>query len=163
VRRLLTILITLSLMVAAAPAEAEVTQQQLTDARAEANARAAELSAQLEELDQILSQQAAYEAQIAGLQERITDRQREIALSALAAKEQARAMYVSAGSTAVQAAATPEGITRLGTKNAYLQVVVDTAGGQPTHLPQEDAAALQDRFGRSSRSRRTWPIRRRHW
>ena len=135
-------------MLTAAPAEAEVTQQQLRDAREEANARAAELSTQLEELDQIQSQQAAYEAQIAGLEERITDRQREIALSALAAKEQARAMYVSAGSSAGQAAATPEGITRLGTKNAYLEVVVDTdtdAANRLTFL-QEDAAALQDQL-----------------
>ena len=149
VRRLLTILVGLSLVLTAAPAEAEVTQQQLRDAREEANARAADLSAQLEELDQIQSQQAAYEARIAGLQEQITDRQREIALSELAAKEQARAMYVSAGSSAGQAAATPEGITRLGTKNAYLEMVVDTdtdAANRLTFL-QEDAAALQDQLG----------------
>ena len=149
VRRFITILVAASLMLTTvAPAGAEVSQQQLSDARAEMNAKAAELDSQLAELDRILIQQTAYETRIANLQDQINDRDREIALSALAAREQATAMYVSAGSSAAQAAVSPEGITRLGTKNAYLDVVVDADVDAVNRLVflQEDQAALQEQL-----------------
>lgn len=109
----------------AAPAGAEVTQAQLTEARAKVNQKSAELEVELAALDAVRARQADYERRIARIQAQMADREREIALSALAAKEQVRAMYISAGATAIQAVATPEGITRLGTRTAYLESVVD--------------------------------------
>ena len=147
-RKFITLVLAMLLVMPVTDAGAEVSQQQLTDARATMNAKAAELDAQLEELDQILLVQAGYETRIANLQDQITARDREIALSALAAKEQARAMYVSAGSSAAQAAASPESITRLGTKNAYLGVVVDSDTDAVNRLSflQEDQSALQEQL-----------------
>ena len=145
-RRFGALLTVLAVLIPAAPAAAEVTQEQLQDARATMNAKAAELDAQLAELDRILVLQTSYETRIANLQDQIEARDREIALSVFAAREQARAMYVTAGSSAVQAAASPEGITELGTKNAYLRVVVDTDTDAVNWLAflQEDQAALQE-------------------
>lgn len=147
-RRFGALFIALFMLLTATPAGAEVTQQQLSDARAKMNAKASQLDAQLEELDAILVQQTSYETRIERLQDQIDARDREIALSALAAREQARAMYVNAGSSAVQTAASPEGITRLSTKNAYLEVVVNTETDSVNWLAflQQDQAALQDQL-----------------
>ncbi len=134
--------------VAAAPAGAEVTQEQLREAKATMNAKAAALSAQLDRLDAILRQQADYESRISALQDQITDRNREIALSEAAAREQARAMYVGAGGS-LATAATPESITESDTRNAYLQVVVNSDADAVNRLVflQDDQAALQEELG----------------
>lgn len=108
-----------------APARAEVTQAQLSEARARVNQKSAELEAELANLDRILARQASFESRIYRIHEELAARDREIALSAFAAKEQARAMYVSAGASGFQVVATPDGITRLGTKSAYLEAVVE--------------------------------------
>jgi murein DD-endopeptidase MepM/ murein hydrolase activator NlpD len=129
----------------AVPAGAEVTQSELREARDIVNAKSAELEDELAVLDAIVAQQAATELRISNIQETMADREREIAISALAAREQARAMYVSAGATAFQAVVSPEGITRLGTKTAYLDAVVDVdvdAVNQLLFL-QQDFAALE--------------------
>jgi murein DD-endopeptidase MepM/ murein hydrolase activator NlpD len=129
----------------AIPAGAEVTDAELREARAIAAEKSAELEDELAVLDAIVAQQAHTEQRIANLQEAMSDREREIAISALAAREQARAMYVSAGATAFQAAVSPEGITRLGTKNAYLDAVVDVDVDAVNQLEflQQDFAALE--------------------
>ena len=129
----------------AVPAGAEVTQSELREARAIVSEKSAELEDELAALDAIVAQQAATELRITNIQETMADREREIAISALAAREQARAMYVSAGATAFQAVVSPEGITRLGTKTAYLDAVVDVdvdAVNQLVFL-QQDFAALE--------------------
>ena len=145
-RRLVSLGASLLLVLTAAPAGAEVTQQQLRDARATMNAKAAALGDQAAELDAILTQQAGYESRVARLQDSILARNREIALSLLAAREQARAMYVGAGSALVETASTPEGILHLDTKNAYLDVVVNTHNDAVNRLAalQVDEAVLQD-------------------
>lgn len=125
-RRAGTLIVLLTLLTGVAlPASAEVTQAQLREARDRVNQKSAELEEELAVLDEALAQQAEYQSRIAKIQEDLADREREIALSEYAARDQARAMYVSAGATTSQAAVTPEGITRLGTKNAYLDAVVD--------------------------------------
>src|SRR3990170_5354725 len=96
-RRVGALFIVAILLAMAAPAGAEVTQAQLNEARAKVNEMSAELEEELAVLDSVLARQAGYELRIARLQGDIADREREIALSALAAREQARAMYVSAG------------------------------------------------------------------
>jgi len=145
-RRAGVLLTAIIVLFTAAPAGAEVTQAQLNEARAKVNEMSAELEEELAVLDSVLARQAGYELRIARLQGDIADREREIALSALAAREQARAMYVSAGANSFQAVVSPEGITRLGTKTAYLDAVVDVdvdAVNQLIFL-QQDFAALQD-------------------
>lgn len=149
-RRAGVLLIT-TLLVAglAAPASAEVTQAQLREARDQVNAKSAELEEELAVLDGVLAQQTAYQTRIARIQEQMADREREIALSALAAKEQARAMYISAGASSMQVVATPEGITRLGTRTAYLDAVVDLDADAVNQLSflQQDYGALQVELG----------------
>ena len=53
-------------------------------------------------------------------------------------------MYVSAGASSLQALVSPEGITRLGTKTAYLDAVVDVDVDVVNQLVflQQDYAAL---------------------
>ena len=145
-RRVGVSLITILVLGTAAPALAEVTQAQLNAARAKVSEKSAELEDQLAALDAVLLEQASYEVRIVSLQEEIGNREREIALSALAAREQARAMYVSAGANSFQAVVSPEGITRLGTRTAYLDAVVDVdtdAVNQLTFL-QVNYGSLQD-------------------
>jgi murein DD-endopeptidase MepM/ murein hydrolase activator NlpD len=145
VRRSIALLAALLVVVGvAAPAGAEVTQAQLREAKATMNAKAAALATQLDRLDAILRQQAAYESRIAALQDQITDRTREIVLSEAAAREQARAMYVGGGGS-VATAATPESITETDTRNAYLQVVVNSDADAVNRLVflQDDQQTLQ--------------------
>ncbi len=109
----------------ALPAQAEVTRSELDAARAEISAISVDLEDELAELDAAISQQFVLEAQITRIQGDIAGRDREIALAALEARDRARSMYVSAGAGDFQAAVSPESITRLGTKTAYLEAVVD--------------------------------------
>lgn len=125
-RRLVTTSITLiALVLMALPALAEVTQEELREAREVVTAIGAELDGEMADLEAALLLQYQYEQQIADLSAEIQQRDREIALAAFAARDRARAMYVSAGADSFQAAASPETITRLGTKTAYLDAVVD--------------------------------------
>jgi len=147
-RRAGALFIVFFILAMAAPASAEVTQAQLKEARAKVNERSAELEDELAVLDGVLAEQAEYERRIARIQEDMAAREREIALSALAVKEQARAMYISAGATAFQTVVSPEAITKLGTRTAYLDSVVDVdadAVNQLTFL-QIDYGQLQEQL-----------------
>ncbi len=147
-RRAGALFIAILTVVSAAPAWAEVTQSQLREARAAVSEKSSELESELAALDAILAEHANTEIRIARIEETMADREREIAFSALAAREQARAMYVSAGESAFQAAVSPEGITRLGTKNAYLDAVVevDTDAVNQLVFLQQDFASLQSQL-----------------
>jgi murein DD-endopeptidase MepM/ murein hydrolase activator NlpD len=126
-------------------ASAEVTRSELDAARAQVNAISADLEDELAELEEAIDQQFVYEAQIARIQEDIAGRDREISLAALEARDRARSMYVSAGAGDFQAAVSPESITRLGTKTAYLDAVVDLDVDVVNQLEylQADRAGLQ--------------------
>ncbi len=144
-RRAGVLLLVIFIVGAATPAGAEVTQAQLREARADVTEVSIALESELAALDAIVAEHANTQFRIQRIEETIADRERELAFSELAAREQARAMYVSAGATALQATVSPEGITRLGTKTAYLDAVVDTdqdAVNQLVYL-QQDFAALQ--------------------
>ena len=149
-RRVGVLLIATVVLLTAAPAGAEVTQAELTEARAKVTEKSAELEEELAVLDSVLAQQATYELRIASIEDEIVGREREITLWALAAREQARAMYVSAGGTSLQAVVSPEGITRLGTKTAYLDAVVDVDVDVVNQLVflQQDFAALSGELTR---------------
>lgn len=143
--RHLSLAITLLLVVGVAlPAGAEVTRSDLDAARAEINAISADLEDQTAELDEVIDQQFIYEQQITRIRQDIASRDREIALAALKARDQARSMYVSAGGD-FQAAVSPEAITRLGTKTAYLEAVIDLDldVANQLELLQGDRANLQ--------------------
>ena len=131
-----------------APASAEVTQAQLREARTRVNEKSSELESELAELDRILLEQADFERRIDRIREDLAAREREIALSAFAAKEQARAMYVTAGASGFQAVVSPEGITRIGTKTAYLDAVVDIETDAVNQLVflQNDRMALEEQL-----------------
>ncbi|MEE8498413.1 MAG: peptidoglycan DD-metalloendopeptidase family protein [Acidimicrobiia bacterium] len=115
----------LVVMSLALPAGAEVTRADLDAARAEINSVGDDLEDEMEKLEAALDQQTLYEAQITRIQEDIDGRDREIALAAVETRDRARSMYVSAGAGDFQAVVSPESITRIGTKKAYLDAVVD--------------------------------------
>lgn len=145
-RRLLTTAVALAALFAGAiPAGAEVTQDELAEARAQVNRISADLEDEMRELEDTLNLQRQYEQQIADLQEEMSQRDREIALAAYVARDRARSMYVSAGADSYRAASSPETITRLGTKTAYLDAVVDLDVDVVNELVylQEDRAGLQ--------------------
>ena len=106
-------------------ARAEVTQADLQAARAEIGAISEDLEDELTELEKAISEQFVFETRIARIREDIINRDREIALAAFEARDRVRSMYVSAGAGDSQAAVSPESITRLGTKTAYLDAVID--------------------------------------
>lgn len=135
-------------MLVAAPAWGEVTKAQLSEAREKVNERSDSLEEQLAKIDAVLVQQALFEERIDRLREDIAERERQIALSAFAAREQARDMYVNAGASAVTAAGSPETITVLGTKDAYLEAVVDIGVDAVNQLVflQQDRRALEDQL-----------------
>lgn len=147
-RRLAVTIIFLLVMVLALPAGADVTRAELDAARAEINAISADLEDEMTELDAAISQQFVYEDQIARIREDIINRDREIALAAMKARDQARSMYVSAGGEAAQVAVSAEAITRLGTKTAYLDAVVDLDLDVANQLEflQSDRANLQQQI-----------------
>lgn len=145
-----TSIIVLALGVTALPALAEVTQEELAAARAVVNEISADLEDEMQDLEAALILKHQYEQQISDLTNEISQRDREIALAAFAARDRAREMYVSAGADAFQAAAGPETITRLGTKTAYLDAVVDLDVDIVNELEylQTDRATLQEQIDR---------------
>lgn len=147
-RRLLTALVALLLVFTAGPVGADVTQDELREARDRVNEQSAALEDELARLDAILSQQADYENRITRLQKEMTDRDRQIALAGFAARDRAREMYISAGAGAAQAVVSPEGVARHETKTAYLGVVVDSDNDAVNELIflQEDRASLEAQF-----------------
>ena len=148
-RRFVTITsLVLALFAGALPAAAEVTQAELADARAKISAINADLEDEMDELEAALSLQRQYEQQISDIEEDLAERDRQIVLAEFAARDRARSMYVSAGADSVQAAASPESITRLGTKTAYLDAVVDLDTDVVNELLylQEDRATLQEQI-----------------
>lgn len=146
VRRLVTTsIIILALVLSALPALAEVTQEELKAARAVVNEVADDLDEEMRELEDALLLKHQYEDRIAALRDEISRRDREIALAAYAAKDRARAMYVSAGVDSARAAVSPESINRHGTRSAYLDAVVDLDLDIVNELEylQVDRASLQ--------------------
>jgi len=144
-RRLALGLALLLVIIVAAPAGADVTQQELADARQKINKISEDLEDELLELDSVLILQYQFEERIAQINRDLADRERQISLAAFAAQDQARAMYVSAGTSRFQAVVSPEGITTLGTKNAYMDAVVDLDVDVVNRLEflQEDRERLQ--------------------
>ncbi|MEX2418932.1 MAG: hypothetical protein WD652_01000, partial [Acidimicrobiia bacterium] len=125
-RRVLTVLVAVFLVVTAGPVGAEVTRSELEEARTKVNEQSSALEDELERLDAILSQQADYEARIGRIQKEMADRDRQIVIAGFAARDRAREMYISAGGGATGSTVSPEGVARNETKTAYLDVVVDT-------------------------------------
>jgi murein DD-endopeptidase MepM/ murein hydrolase activator NlpD len=148
VRRVLTVLVGVLLVVTAGPVGAEVTRSELEEARNKVNEQSSALEDELERLDAILSQQADYEARIGRIQKEMADRDRQIVIAGFAARDRAREMYISAGGGATGATVSPEGVARNETKTAYLDVVVDTDNNAVNELLflQEDRASLAAQF-----------------
>jgi murein DD-endopeptidase MepM/ murein hydrolase activator NlpD len=133
------------LVLPATPAFAEVTRAELDAARSEVNDISAELEDELAELEEAINQKWVFEDRISAIRDDIANREREIALAAFKARDQARSMYVSAGSAGTGVAVNPESIGVLGTKTAYLDAVVDLDVDAVNELfyLQEDRASLQ--------------------
>ncbi len=147
VNRLAAFLTLLLVVGVARPAGADVTRAELDAARAEISAISEDLEEELGELEAAINQQFLFEDQISRIKDDIAGRDREIVIVALEARERARSMYVSAGGD-FQAVVSPESITRLGTKTAYLEAVVDLDVDVVNRLEflQVDRADLQEQI-----------------
>lgn len=122
-RRVAALIMVISIALPAASAGAEVTRQQLSEARAKVSAKSQELEGELTLLDRNILQQQNTTLRIARVEAEIIELDRQIALTAFIARERAVDMYVSVG--AVETMLTPEAITQLGTRSAYLDALVD--------------------------------------
>ena len=122
--RKLIALLTVFVLVMPAMASAEVTRQEVSDAEAKANAVSRRLESELGALDAAIIEQSQLEERIAALQREVTSRDREVALARVAAKERARAMYVTAGTQRAHTLATVDEITDNGTRAAYLDALI---------------------------------------
>ena len=144
-RRLAAGLLALLILAQTVPAGAEVSQQELADARAKAQAVADELQAELILLDQAQVAQAGFESRIAAIEADVTDRVRRLALVEFAARERAVSMYVNAGTSQAQTVLDIESISDRDTRNAYLGAVVDSDRNIVNELEflQADRLALQ--------------------
>ncbi|MEX2322297.1 MAG: peptidoglycan DD-metalloendopeptidase family protein [Acidimicrobiia bacterium] len=128
-------------------ASAEVTRAQLDEARGRVNAKQSEVDERLAQLDFIALQQDHTLARIGRIEADIANRDREIALAELAAKERALDMYLNFGSsTSAISAMSPESIGILGARSAYLDALVDEDLDAVNLLVslQEDRSRLTD-------------------
>lgn len=105
---------------------AEVTRAQLDEARTAVNEKQAEVDRELAALDAIVAQEGRTLARIEAINADIIDRDRQIGLSEVAAKERAYALYVNFGSADdVPGVISPESIGSVGAKTAYVEALVD--------------------------------------
>jgi peptidoglycan LD-endopeptidase LytH len=124
-RRLAVLVAAFLIALPALGASAEVTRAQLNEARSRVNAKQAELDGELNALDAIMVQQANTVARIDRIEAEIANRDRQIALSAYAARERAWTLYVNAGAGSASGVISAEAIGTLGAKTAYLDALVD--------------------------------------
>lgn len=144
--RKLAALVLVFLFVLPAPvAGAEVTRAQLAEAEANARAKSAELEGRLGELEAAQYQQWLYEDRIDGLRDQIADRERRLALAALAAREQAVYLYMNFGSHQDSTVVDDEEIGRVGTREAYVRTLLGAEQDAVNELEylKEDGERLQ--------------------
>jgi murein DD-endopeptidase MepM/ murein hydrolase activator NlpD len=124
VRTLAAALVALILLIPTSAA-AEVTQEDLRRAWDEVTAISAELEDELAELEAVQIQQWQFEDRVAALEQDMEERERQIALAEVAARERAVALYVNYGTRNRPAVVSVEGATAAGTRDAYLEALVD--------------------------------------
>jgi murein DD-endopeptidase MepM/ murein hydrolase activator NlpD len=124
VRRATPILLILLLAVPVT-ASAEVTREQVDAAEAEVREISARLESELTELDQAIGLEDSYRYRIAAIEAEMTSRDRQIALTVLAARERARAMYVTAGAQRFHTMLNVDEFGQIGTRTAYLDALAD--------------------------------------
>ena len=130
---------------APAPAGAEVTQEQLAEAEAKVREVSRDLECQLAEVDVALARQTEIENRIAALQEEIADRQRQMVVAEFAAREQAVALYTTAGTSQAQTVVDFEAMTDEDTRDAYRDALVLGERDDVNQLAflQQDQARLE--------------------
>jgi murein DD-endopeptidase MepM/ murein hydrolase activator NlpD len=124
VRKLAAALVAVFVLIPVA-ASAEVTQGDLQRAWDEVTAISADLEDELAALDAVQIRQWQFEDRVAALQRDIEERDRQIALTEVAARERAVALYVNYGTRNGPAAISVEDVTESSTRDAYLDALVD--------------------------------------
>ncbi len=144
-RKLATALVALVLLIPMSAA-AEVTQEDLQRAWNEVTEVSSELEAELAALEAVQVRQWQYEERVAALQADMEERDRQIALTELAARERAVALYVNYGTRNAPAVMTVENLTDASTREAYLSALVDEDRDVVTELEflQQDRRELQE-------------------
>ncbi len=146
-RKLAAALVALIVLIPAT-ASAEVTLEDLRLARAEVSRISAELEDELAALEAVQVMQWEYEERVAALQRDMEERERQIALTELAARERAVALYVNYGSRNAPAVISVDNLTDASTREAYLNALVDEDRDVVTELEllQQDRSQLQDQL-----------------
>jgi murein DD-endopeptidase MepM/ murein hydrolase activator NlpD len=134
------------LFLSSSVAAAQVTQDELNEARSEVAKVSAELEDELVLLDEAIYGQRNYEGRIAAIEDEIRRRDREVALAAIAAKERAVALYLNAGTSRFQSLLGVDRFSNVGTRTAYLDALVDEDRDAITELEflQADRGRLQE-------------------
>jgi murein DD-endopeptidase MepM/ murein hydrolase activator NlpD len=137
------------LMLAPATALAEVTREDLEEAQAKVREISRNLEDELEFLDRSIGLQDSYESRIRAIEQQLQNREREIALMEYLARERARAMYMTAGTSRFQTVLGSQRISEIGARDAYL----DTLASQELDVVNEllflqnDSVRLQTELG----------------
>ncbi|MBU1492377.1 MAG: peptidoglycan DD-metalloendopeptidase family protein [Actinomycetota bacterium] len=109
-----------------ATALADVTRAELDAAQEKVREVSRRLEGRLTELDQSIGMQASYEERIHAIEQKLLDRQRELVIMELQAKERASAMYMNAGGSSQDSLFNVQDISQVGARSAYL----DSLSGQ---------------------------------
>jgi len=120
VRKTIVIALTL-LMLAPATALADVTRADLEEAQQKVREVSARLEGELTVLDQSIGMQTSYESRIRAIEQLLVDRQREIVITELQAKERVSAMYMNAGGGNADSVFNVQDISQVGARSAYLE------------------------------------------
>jgi murein DD-endopeptidase MepM/ murein hydrolase activator NlpD len=122
-----------------------VTQEDLRRAWSDVTAISAELEDELAALEAVQVQQWVYEDRAAALTADIEERDRQIVLAEIAARERAVALYVNYGTRNGPSVVSAETMTAASTRNAYLNALVDEDRDVVTELEflQQDREELR--------------------
>ncbi len=112
-------------MLAPATALAEVTREELEEAQARVREVSRLLDGELTDLDRSIGLETSYENRIHAIEQQLLDRQREVVLMELLAKERVQAMYMNAGTNRFQTALSVEEFGQVGTRTAYLDTLAN--------------------------------------
>jgi len=112
-------------MLAPATALAEVTREELDEALVKVREVSRQLDGELTDLDRSIGLETSYENRIRVIEQQLLDRQREVVMMELLAKERVQAMYMNAGTNRFQTVLSVEEFGQVGTRTAYLDTLAD--------------------------------------
>jgi murein DD-endopeptidase MepM/ murein hydrolase activator NlpD len=148
VRKLAALLLVILFLIPASVAGATVTRAQLAQKQAEVQAKSAELEGRLGDLEAAMYQEWLTQSRIDEIQGQIADRQRQMAIADLAARQQAVQLYMNFGGNSDASVLGADAVSQAGTREAYTRTLVATGQDAVNQLAylQQDSLRLQDQL-----------------